>query len=214
MSSPETDLDVVRDPRPARREAVDHPRAGATGRPEPAPDLAAHASKLYEEPKKLVAHGLARAEDASVGRRPRTRYTITARGRRALAAWVREPGAGPSLEFEQLRQDPLRRQRHEGRGLANLARHPRVGAGGERGEPCHRPRLPRRAAASSPSVRPSTSSAASFLTAYYVFVAQWVDWAIAVVEAWPDDVTEAPFDLAVARTTVRMVQSGSPAQSS
>jgi PadR family transcriptional regulator, regulatory protein AphA len=29
-------------------------------------------SKLYEEPKKLVAHGLARAREDSVGRRPRT----------------------------------------------------------------------------------------------------------------------------------------------
>ena len=30
-------------------------------------------SKLYEEPKKLVAHGYARATDDSVGRRRRTR---------------------------------------------------------------------------------------------------------------------------------------------
>src|SRR5207244_5079030 len=59
-------------------------------------------SKLYEEPKKLVAHGLAHATDDSVGRRRRTRYTITAKGRRALAAWVHEPGKGPILEFEQL----------------------------------------------------------------------------------------------------------------
>ncbi len=59
-------------------------------------------SKLYEEPKKLVAHGYAEATDDSVGRRRRTRYTITTKGRRALAAWVQEPGAGPSLEFEQL----------------------------------------------------------------------------------------------------------------
>src|SRR6187397_3073393 len=59
-------------------------------------------SKLYEEPKKLVAHGYARAEDDSIGRRRRTRYTITPTGRRALAAWVAEPGGGPVLEFEQL----------------------------------------------------------------------------------------------------------------
>ena len=45
-------------------------------------------SKLYEEPKKLVAHGYAKATDDSVGRRRRTRYTITAKGRRALAAWL------------------------------------------------------------------------------------------------------------------------------
>jgi len=42
-------------------------------------------SKLYEEPKKLVAHGLARATDDPVGRRRRTRYTITAKGRPAAS---------------------------------------------------------------------------------------------------------------------------------
>ena len=45
-------------------------------------------SKLYEEPKKLVAHGLARATTEAVGRRPRTVYSITAKGRRALAARI------------------------------------------------------------------------------------------------------------------------------
>jgi DNA-binding PadR family transcriptional regulator len=59
-------------------------------------------SKLYEEPKKLVTHGFARAADDPVGRRRRTRYTITPKGRRALAAWLRTPGDGPLLEFEQL----------------------------------------------------------------------------------------------------------------
>src|SRR5688572_9819954 len=59
-------------------------------------------SKLYEEPKKLVAHGLARASSEMVGKRPRTVYTITPKGRRALAAWVPTPGEGPVLEFEQL----------------------------------------------------------------------------------------------------------------
>src|SRR3989440_1164812 len=59
-------------------------------------------SKLYEEPKKLVAEGLARASKEAVGRRRRTVYAITPKGRRALAAWLTEPGAGPVLEFEQL----------------------------------------------------------------------------------------------------------------
>ena len=59
-------------------------------------------SKLYEEPKKLVAYGYAKATDDPVGRRRRTRYAITAKGRRALAAWLQEPGEGPALEFEQL----------------------------------------------------------------------------------------------------------------
>src|SRR6201989_1726255 len=60
------------------------------------------ASKLYEEPKKLVAHGLARASQDQVGHRPRTVYAITAKGRRALATWLQEPGDGPVLEWEQL----------------------------------------------------------------------------------------------------------------
>ena len=48
-------------------------------------------SKLYEEPKKLAARGLARAADDAVGKRSRTIYTITPKGRRALRAWVAEP---------------------------------------------------------------------------------------------------------------------------
>src|SRR5436309_13332803 len=59
-------------------------------------------SKLYEEPKKLVSHGLARASTQRNGQRTRTVYTITLKGRRALAAWLQQPGDGPVLEFEQL----------------------------------------------------------------------------------------------------------------
>ena len=59
-------------------------------------------SKLYEEPKKLVAHGLARSATESVGKRPRTTYSITAKGKRAMAAWVPAPGGGPQVEFESL----------------------------------------------------------------------------------------------------------------
>jgi PadR family transcriptional regulator, regulatory protein AphA len=59
-------------------------------------------SKLYEEPGKLVEHGLARSATRQRGKRARTEYTITAKGRRALAGWLEEPGRGPVLEFEQL----------------------------------------------------------------------------------------------------------------
>lgn len=57
-------------------------------------------SKLFEEPKKLVLHGYATSHEDFVGRRPRTVYTITRSGRRALAAWLADPGDGPALEFE------------------------------------------------------------------------------------------------------------------
>lgn len=59
-------------------------------------------SGLYEEPKKLVAAGFARASPDDVGRRRRTRYEITEGGRRALSSWIGTPGQGPIVEFEQL----------------------------------------------------------------------------------------------------------------
>lgn len=59
-------------------------------------------SRIYEEPKRLAALGLVKATADAVGRRPRTVYSITAKGRRALAAWLTEPGEGPVVEFEAL----------------------------------------------------------------------------------------------------------------
>jgi PadR family transcriptional regulator, regulatory protein AphA len=59
-------------------------------------------SKIYEEPKKLVAHGLATATREHTGRRPRTVYAITDEGRDALGSWLRKPGRPPLVEFEGL----------------------------------------------------------------------------------------------------------------
>ena len=58
-------------------------------------------SRLYDEPRKLVAHGLAIGETEPGGRR-RTTYTITPAGRRALREWLSTPSAPPDLEFEGL----------------------------------------------------------------------------------------------------------------
>jgi DNA-binding PadR family transcriptional regulator len=55
--------------------------------------------KLYDEPKHLVAAGLATATTQHTGQRPRTMYAITAAGRRALRKWLDEPPAPPELEF-------------------------------------------------------------------------------------------------------------------
>jgi DNA-binding PadR family transcriptional regulator len=60
------------------------------------------ASVVYEEPKRLVARGLATAKATSTGKRPSTTYGITAKGRRALRRWLEQPGAGPVTEFEGL----------------------------------------------------------------------------------------------------------------
>lgn len=56
--------------------------------------------KLYDEPKRLVALGLASSEQAMTGARRRTVYTVTRKGRTALSAWLSEAPAPPTLEFE------------------------------------------------------------------------------------------------------------------
>ena len=118
-------------------------------------------SKLYEEPKKLVAHGFARATDDSVGRRRRTRYTITPKGRRALAAWLQEPGDGPVLEFEQLLKISLSDSGTKADILTNLDAARCLGARPERGEPGHRLRLSGRPRSVPATRRRSTSSPAA-----------------------------------------------------
>jgi DNA-binding PadR family transcriptional regulator len=56
--------------------------------------------KLYEEPKRLVDDGLATATREQTGQRGRTVYRITRKGRGALRAWLDEPPAPRSVEFE------------------------------------------------------------------------------------------------------------------
>ena len=159
------------------------------------------ASKLYEEPKKLVNQGLARASEDRVGRRPRTVYSITAKGRRALADWLHEPGEGPVLEWEQLvkvffsdngtKADALAtidaaRQWAQGRSAQTAAvGHQYLDQGGP---------FPERSAQTNVSVR--------FLIDFYALVADWARWAHAIVDTWPGDPRQAVIDEAITRENV------------
>lgn len=58
--------------------------------------------KIYDEPKRLVADGLATAAKGHTGLRPRTVYSITDAGRAALRQWLDEPSAPRSVEFEAM----------------------------------------------------------------------------------------------------------------
>jgi PadR family transcriptional regulator, regulatory protein AphA len=58
--------------------------------------------KLYDDPKRLAGDGLAKATEAYTGKRKRTVYAITAKGRRDLKAWLGTPSAEPSWENEAL----------------------------------------------------------------------------------------------------------------
>ena len=46
-----------------------------------------------------------------------------------------------------------------------------------------------------------------FLTEFYVTVARWVAWATDVVERWPDDVRDAPFDVQAGEEGVALAES-------
>jgi DNA-binding PadR family transcriptional regulator len=59
-------------------------------------------SNIYVEPKRLVELGLARAETQTIGRRPRTIYSITPKGRQALKRWLRTESAPSRYESETL----------------------------------------------------------------------------------------------------------------
>jgi DNA-binding PadR family transcriptional regulator len=57
---------------------------------------------VYDEPRKLVAQGLAKASPARTGRRTRTVYTITPKGRTEFRRWLGEPSAPPAFASEAM----------------------------------------------------------------------------------------------------------------
>ena len=162
-------------------------------------------SKLYEEPKKLVAAGLATASTERVGRRPRTMYSITGQGRTALAEWLHSPGAGPVLEFEQLLKVWFSDHGSKTDALASLAaarawaverndENQKAGRAYLAGEGPFQHRLAQ------------NTLAAAFLTDFYALVARWAEWATAEVEQWPEDPSQAQPDLTSLDAVVRRAQ--------
>jgi DNA-binding PadR family transcriptional regulator len=152
-------------------------------------------SKLFEEPKKLVAHGLAEASPGRIGKRPRTRYVITDDGRRALAEWLAAESQQPILESEHLVKvffaeqgtkenlqstiAALREWAEEDVAMhAGIARSYLAGLG----------QFPER-------------TAVVILTGRYLaeladMTRRWADWATAVIESWPEDLKAAEPDWA------------------
>lgn len=57
-------------------------------------------SRIYDEAKTLVDRGLARDRRTFTGRRARTHYAITAKGKRELRLWLATPPRATSLECE------------------------------------------------------------------------------------------------------------------
>ena len=57
-------------------------------------------SQWYAEPKRLAEHGYLEAQKTPGRTRERTHYTLTERGREALAEWVRTPATLPRIQNE------------------------------------------------------------------------------------------------------------------
>ncbi|MEV6241150.1 PadR family transcriptional regulator [Lentzea sp. NPDC051838] len=142
-------------------------------------------SHLYEEPKKLVALGLATATREDVGRRPRTVYEITEAGRGALTAWLATPGSGPLVEFEGLVKVLFAEQGTKDQLLGTIAairadaeaareHHAELGTdllvtGGPFPERLH-----------------VNSLVLKFMWEQAEAVRRWAEWAEGVVSEWPD----------------------------
>jgi PadR family transcriptional regulator AphA len=162
-------------------------------------------SRLYEEPKKLVAHGLAQATKESVGRRPRTVYTITELGRAALAEWLKTPGSGPNLEFEQLiklffadhgRRDDALATLEAARAWAAEQLDVFTQAASDY------------LAGQSPFPERSGINAitARFMVDFYETVESWAEWASGVVAKWPEDPSQVEPTLDAAREILRRAE--------
>ena len=148
-------------------------------------------SKLYEEPKKLVAHGLASVRTDPVGRRPRSVYSITPAGREALGAWLDEPGAVASLEFEALVKVFFAEQGTRQQLIANLdriveAQRDRTVVDAEwAGRYLEgRATFPERVAV--------LSLVGRLQADFNETILRWAEWARGAVEEWPDDLRAAP----------------------
>ena len=142
--------------------------------------------RIYDEPRLLAAHGLAAARPEHTGRRPRTVYTITPQGRRALRRWVAEPGAGPVLEYEALLKVAF-----AGHGTkADLLGHlTAIGGHAAAHLATGRTRADEYANALVPLPEHLAINALmwNFLWQFYSTVEDWASWAITEVTSWPDD---------------------------
>jgi DNA-binding PadR family transcriptional regulator len=167
-------------------------------------------SKLYEEPKKLVSEGLARSSTERNGERTRTMYTITAKGRRALAAWLQEPGEGPVLEFEQMLKVFFAENGTKSDLLASLAAA-RDWATARCQESLAIGEQYREGIGPFPERLPELQLTSRFLTDFYLLVEEWAGWARSIVDTWPEDPRQAKHNPDVIAETVRRAMNGSGA---
>jgi PadR family transcriptional regulator AphA len=146
-------------------------------------------SHIYEEPRKLVEHGLATAKREFVGRRPRTIYTITQKGRRALKRWLGEPGRAPLVEFEGLVKVLFAEQGTKEQLLATLRA---IRAEADRTREHHSVLAAELAGTGGPFPERLHVNALvfKFMWEQAEALARWTAWAEHEVRAWPEDASK------------------------
>jgi DNA-binding PadR family transcriptional regulator len=145
-------------------------------------------SKIYEEPKKLVAHGLATATREYTGRRARTIYSITPKGRKALRRWLDEPTQLPIVEFDAAVKVQFAEQGTKAQLLTTLRS---VREQAERAREEHVALAADLATTGGPF--PDRLHVNELVTKFIweqtETVIRWVDWAEDQVAGWPDGIS-------------------------
>jgi PadR family transcriptional regulator, regulatory protein AphA len=140
--------------------------------------------KLYDEPKRLAALGLAEVRQTMTGRRASTVYEITPAGRAALRAWLSGgPGAPPQFELEDMIRVFFADSGTPDQLRANLR-----GIGERAGDTLAELGTMATATAASddyPERRATNAVAMELWVRLYETVAEWSTWAEHEVEGWP-----------------------------
>jgi DNA-binding PadR family transcriptional regulator len=152
-------------------------------------------SKIYEEPKKLVAHGLATATREHTGRRPRTVYAITDQGREALRRWLDEPPDPPLLEFEGIVKVLFAEQGTKQQLNATL-RSIREQAERTRTEHAVLAQDLEQTGGPFPDRLHLNALVFQFMWEQAETIVNWAIWAEQQVAAWPEDLTTPPGSVA------------------
>jgi PadR family transcriptional regulator, regulatory protein AphA len=166
-------------------------------------------SHIYAEPKRLLALGLAEATVETVGRRRRTVYVITPAGRRALRAWLAAPSApGPAIVMESEHLLKLFYADHGTRddllatltdlkkwAESDLAEHSAVARSYLLGEGDFQERAP------------VLAIGGKLLFDLTLAVEQWADWALQLVQGWPEDPSQAPTEWTAFETVAQHLPS-------
>ena len=169
-------------------------------------------SKVYEEPKRLVAHGLATAERGMTGRRAVTTYRITASGRRALRRWLSTAAiAPPRLECESvLRVFAVDMGTPEDIASAVRALRDEVARMREQGAAISRQALA--GDAPFPHRLHVIALVHRFLWEYSGALLRWADWAEAEVRDWSDMEPTAERNARALRILAEPFRDPAPAQ--